>query len=169
MVGQAGEARVAMGRIGAPHGVKGWVRIQSETRPRENLLDYTPWYLGEEQRPCRVLEVRTQGKHLVARIEGIDSREQAAALTHGVIRVDRAVLPPAAEDEYYWADLEGLAVVAEDGTSLGTVDGLMETGANDVLVVRGERERLIPFIQGSVVREVSLAEGRITVDWDPDF
>lgn len=158
-----------MGRIGAPNGVRGWVKVQSDTRPPENILTYDPWYLGDEERPRRVVEARRQGRHLVVRLEGIEDREAAAALTHRVVSVARDRLPEPEPDSYYWADLEGLTVVTPDGAELGTVQGLFETGANDVMVVRGERERLIPFIRDTVVREVDIATGRMTVDWDPDF
>jgi len=83
--------------------------------------------------------------------------------------VPRSALPAAGEDEYYWSDLEGLRVETLEGVDLGTVDHLIETGANDVLIVRGDRERLIPFLRPSVVREIDLVAARIRVAWDPDF
>ncbi|SFD69101.1 16S rRNA processing protein RimM [Thiohalospira halophila DSM 15071] len=169
-----GESLVPMGRIGAPHGVRGWVRIQSETRPEENILAYTPWYLraghqGAEARPVTIAESRIGGKGPLARLDGVADREGAAALTHSVILVPRSALPEPPDGEWYWADLEGLAVVTTADEELGRVQTMMETGANDVMVVAGERERLIPFVQGEVVRSVEPEAGRVVVDWDPEF
>ncbi len=110
-----------------------------------------------------------KGKTLVARFAGIDDRETAAALVGQDLSVDRDRLPETAEDEYYWADLTGLEVVNREGIVLGRVHNLLSTGANDVLVVRGDRERLVPFVQGQYVLEVDLEAGRILVDWSPDF
>ena len=164
-----GESLVPMGRIGAPHGVRGWVRIQSETRPEENILAYGPWYLGAEGRPVTIAESRVDGKGPLARLEGTSDREGAAALTHSVIHVPRSALPELPPGEWYWADLEGLTVVTTAGEELGRLQAMMETGANDVMVVAGERERLVPFVQGEVVRSVEPEAGRIVVDWDPEF
>jgi 16S rRNA processing protein RimM len=162
---------VALGRIGAPHGVRGWVRVQSWTRPPEAILGFGEWLVGEagDRRPCRVAETAVSGKALVARLEGVDDREGAAALRHAEIAVPRDALPDPEPGEWYWADLEGLAVATVDGVPLGHVDHLLETGANDVLVVRGERERLIPWIMERTIRRVDPEQGRIVVDWDPDF
>lgn len=161
--------RVVLGRIVGVYGVRGWVRVLSETEPREAILDYSPWLLGSEQEPRRVIEGRRHGKGVVARLSGCDDRDQAAALVEREIAVERGQLPPAAPDELYWADLEGLQVWGPGGILLGVVDHLFSTGANDVLVVSGERERLIPFAWGDVIQSVDVAGGRIEVDWDPDF
>ena len=116
-----------------------------------------------------MVEGRSHAKGIVVRIEGCDDRDQAATLVGKQIAVDRAQLPPPAEDEIYWADLEGLRVSNLEGIELGVVDHLFSTGANDVLVVRGSRERLIPFVWDEVVREVALDRRELRVDWDPDF
>jgi 16S rRNA processing protein RimM len=105
----------------------------------------------------------------VAALEGIDSRELAAQWINHEVAVRCEQLLPLNEGEYYWADLIGLRVVTKEGVELGQVERLLETGANDVLVVQGERERLIPFLTGLVVKQVDLAQGLLTVDWDPDF
>jgi 16S rRNA processing protein RimM len=102
-------------------------------------------------------------------IAGIDDRDIAASLLNTQIAVRREQLPPAAEGEYYWSDLVGLAVRTIAGVELGKVTHLMQTGANDVLVVKGDRERLIPFLQPDVVKRVDLDAGIIEVDWDPEF
>lgn len=168
--GDGPDRLVALGRISGLHGVQGWVKVHSDTRPRENILGYSPWYLhrGDRWEAHRVLGGRPQGKTLVAQIEGCTDRDQARELMGATIAVRRSQLGKGGED-YYWTDLEGLQVVTTEGVVLGVVDHLMETGSNDVLVVRGERERLIPWLPGQVIREVSLETGRILVEWDPDF
>ena len=116
-----------------------------------------------------VAEFRPHGKGLAARLVGLDDRDEAAALMGADIAVWRDELGEPEPGQYYWADLVGLEVRHAEGQSFGKVEGLMATGANDVLVVKGERERLIPFIQGQVIKGVDLGAGIITVDWDPDF
>lgn len=162
---------VVVGEVSGVFGVRGWVRVFSHTDPRENILHLSPWYLGGPGgwAACRLVEGRSHAKGIVVRIEGCDDRDQAATLVGKQIAVDRAQLPPPAEDEIYWADLEGLRVSNLEGIELGVVDHLFSTGANDVLVVRGSRERLIPFVWDEVVREVALDRRELRVDWDPDF
>lgn len=162
--------KVLIGRISGLLGVRGWVRLWSWTRPRENLFEYAPWLICMDDgwREFRVLEWRPHGKGLVARLQGIEDRDQAARLLQRDIMVPREQLP-ALEEGWYWVDLVGLEVVTAEGEILGRVTSLMETGANDVLVVAGERQRLIPFTPGHAVREVDMQAGRIVVDWDPDF
>jgi len=160
---------LALGYISAVHGIKGWVKVHSWTRPMEAILDYQPWLLGEDKRPVKIIDGRKQGKGLAALLPGFEDREQAATLVGLQIFVRRDQLPATAKDEYYWSDLEGLDVHTTKGEVLGRVERLMETGANDVLVIRGEREHLVPFIQGQYVIRVDLEDGLIEVDWDPDF
>lgn len=162
---------VAVGRIAGLYGVRGWVRVYSYTEPRENVLRYTPWTLalGRTRRTTAPLEGRRHGRTVIARLEGVDDRDLAATLLGAQIEVSRAALPAPPPGEYYWADLIGLRVETAAGEALGTVERLLETGANDVLVVAGERERLIPWLPGRVVREVDLDGGRVVVDWDPEF
>ena len=142
----------------------------SHTRPREAILDYRRWFLGHagNWHPLEVREGKRQGKAIIARLEGVDDRDAAARLIDREIAVSRDELPEAEEGTYYWADLEGLTVVHCDGTVLGTVAYLMETGANDVLVTTGDKERLIPFIAGEVILDVDVDNGVITVDWEWD-
>ena len=155
-----------MGRVEAPFGVQGWIRVRPYTAAPGSLLDYPVWQIGD--RVFALLDGRVHGMGLVAHLEGIDDRDAAAALRGSDVAVTRDELPAAAENEYYWTDLIGLAVVGQDGTALGRVASLMETGANDVLVVRGERERLIPFV-GEYVKNVDLAGGIIAVAWPADW
>ena len=160
---------VTLGYISAVHGIKGWVKVHSWTRPMEAILGYQPWLLGNEQSPVEIIDGRKQGKGLVALIPGYEDRDQAASLVGQQIRVGRGDLPATAEGEFYWSDLEGLEVHTTSGEVLGRVERLMETGANDVLVIRGDREHLVPFVQGRYVKRVDLAAGLIEVDWDPEF
>ncbi|MBD3671526.1 MAG: ribosome maturation factor RimM [Gammaproteobacteria bacterium] len=162
---------VLLGRINGLHGVRGWVKVYSFTEPRENILNYRPWLvrIQGQWREISLKQGRRQGKGVVAQLEGYSDRDEAAALIGSDIAITRDQMPPAAKDEYYWADLVGCMVVTVDGVELGQVDGLFETGANDVMVVKGERERLLPFIQTDVIKQVDLDEKRIEVDWDPEF
>ena len=162
---------LVMGRITAPYGVKGWLRVNAYTESPENLLDYEPWYLaaGDEWREIQPLEGRPHGKGLVVRLAGCADRDAAALMAGMDIAVYRSQLPETQDNEYYWSDLIGLEVVTVDGRTLGHVDRLLETGANDVLVVHDERERLIPYIQDEVIKSIDLESGIIRVDWDPDF
>ncbi len=166
-----GQRRVVLGKVGGLYGVRGWVRLWSFTDPIDNLLDYRDLELGRGGcwETVRLAEGRVQGESLVVRFEGCADRDQAALLVGAELAVARERLPPAAEGEYYWADLVGLEVVTTGGVALGRVDHMMATGANDVMVVVGERERLLPFVPGQYVSEVDLAGGRIVVDWDPEF
>jgi 16S rRNA processing protein RimM len=163
---------LVVGRISGLYGVRGWVKVFSHTQPRENILTYDHWFLQRSGKWVKqALENgRPHGKGIVAKLEGCDDRDAAAALMGTTIAISREQLPAAAQGEYYWADLVGLRVSNLEGVELGVVDHLLETGANDVLVVKqGTTERLIPFIQGQFVTEIDLAAGEMTVDWDPDF
>jgi len=165
--------RVVLGRIAGLYGVKGWVKVYSETDPPANILDYSPWYLklAGHWQPYELQEGRIHGKGIVARLGNCTNRDEASPLLGAEITVDRDQLPVLAKDEYYWAELIGLDVVSLEGVTLGKVDHLLETGANDVLVVRSEdqQEVLIPYIRGDVVQEIDLEAGCLRVDWDPDY
>lgn len=165
---------ITVGKIGAPYGVRGWVKVHSFTESVENLLDYEPWYLGkagcqDNWTATPVEQAKIHGKGIIARFEGCNDRDAAAAIKGLVIAVRRDQLPQPDEGEYYWIDLEGLEVITLAGISLGRIDHMMETGANDVMVVKGERERLIPYVPGHVVQEVDIEGGVIRVDWDPEY
>lgn len=164
------DRQVTVGRIVGVHGVRGWVKLLSHTDPIDNLLCYRPWRIALDgnEVELKVLEGRTQGKALVARLDGIEDRDQAMRLVGAEIRIDRAVLPKPRQGEFYWIDLEGLKVRTTEGVVLGVVLHLFATAANDVMVVHGDRERLIPFIRGQFVKSVDLDAG-IEVDWDPEF
>ena len=168
-VDQRDRKLVPLGYISGLHGIKGCVKIHSWTRPREAILEYQPWLLGDDRAPVTIREGRIQGKTLVVSLPGVEDRETARSWIEREIAVFRDQLPEPPDDEYYWSDLVGLAVSTGRGVALGKVSGLLETGANDVLVVQGERERLIPFVLEQYITRVDLEAGRIEVDWDPDF
>jgi 16S rRNA processing protein RimM len=165
---------VVMGRVTAPYGVKGWFKVYALTAQPGNLCDYPVWWLRRDGdwREMRVVSAKVHANLLVAQLVGIEDREAAVALKGAEIAVPRAQLPVAGDEEYYWADLIGLKVVNAEHYEFGRLTRIMQTGANDVLVVESkhanERETLIPFIAG-VIRQVDLAAGVISVDWGRDY
>ncbi|MBI3146047.1 MAG: ribosome maturation factor RimM [Pseudogulbenkiania sp.] len=161
---------VLMGYVRGAFGVRGWVKIHADTESADSLFDYPVWWLGRDGQwsSYRFEDGLVQPKALAAKLEGVDSREAAEAMRGMQIAIPRSEFPTTAEDEYYWSDLIGLDVVDKDGQRFGQVAELMETGANDVLVVReGKREWLIPFV-GQFVLDVQVADKRIMVDWNLD-
>lgn len=166
-----GEQPVVMGRFGAPHGVRGWVKVFPEADPGPGLIDLLPWLIEDAAgwQPLELAEARVQPLHLLVRVAGCEDREAAGMLRNRLIAVPRSVLPPPAEGEFYWVDLLGVEVVDVDGRRYGRISQMLETGANDVMVVQGEREHLIPFVREQVVREVDLEARRITVAWFEEF
>ena len=168
-VGTDRRAIVVLGRITGAHSIHGWVKVFSSTEPREAIFEYQPWLLGADLEAVRLRQGKQHGSRLIAQLEGVGDREAAEQLADTRIAVYRDQLPALPEGEFYWADLVGLKVRHEDGRDLGTIDHLLATGANDVMVVRGDRERLIPFVRGQYVKEVDLERREVVVDWDPDF
>jgi 16S rRNA processing protein RimM len=163
--------RILLGRVAGAFGVRGELKLLSWTDPRDALFRYQPWILrsGETEREIAGVRGRDTGKHVIATFPGVETREQAEAMFGTEVWVPRERLPPPSPGEYYWVDLEGLVVQTVDGVELGTVSHLFDTGANAVMVVAGERERLVPFITGQYITDVDIPGGRIVVDWDPDF
>ena len=155
------------------YGLRGWVKVQSYTAPAENILRYDTWRLRSRQQTEtwsaeRLAEGRKHGKSIVARLASCSNRDEAMHWVGAEIAVQRSQFPPLPAGEYYYADLPGLTVVNLAGATLGTAESFLETGANDVLVVQGERERLIPLVP-QVIREVDLTQGVLRVDWDAEF
>ena len=159
-----------MGRIMAPYGVQGWVKLRTFTQEPDGLAEFPVWWLsrGDDWQAYPVAETRMHGGGLVARLEGVEDRDAAFRLCGLEIAVPRDELPTPAQDEYYWADLIGLEVRNLQGEVLGRIQALLETGANDVLVVRGECERLLPYVP-TVVLKVDVAGGQMIVDWGVDY
>lgn len=163
---------VTLGRVSGAHGIKGWVKVFSETSPRENIAKYSPLYLNRGQGwvEWEPETGRIQGKSFVMKFKGCNDRNLAEALKGCEIAVPREQFADnTQEGEYYWTDLEGLFVSTKEGIELGQIDYLFETGSNDVIVVAGDKERLVPYIWEQVVLEVDLEQRRMVVDWDPDF
>jgi 16S rRNA processing protein RimM len=164
---------LVMGRIAAPFGVRGWLRVAAWSEDPVTLLSYRTWSIrkkGDAWRSVEVVEARPQSPGLVALLRGIGSREEAAALRGCEVGVPRAALAALKAGEIYWTDLIGLEVVNREGTALGRVAEVSGYGAHPVLHVtgEGEAERLIPFVP-SYVERVDVAGGRIDVDWQPDY
>jgi 16S rRNA processing protein RimM len=164
-----------MGRIVAPYGVKGWIKIIPDTETLDGLFDYETWWIGKDDhwQELQVESAKVHGDVLVAKLEGIEERDGAFACKGKLVAVPRASLPEPDEGEYYWSDLIGLTVKNQQDIVLGTISEVFETGANDVMVVQyedatGKRERLVPFI-AQVVLEVDLQNRTMQVDWDEDF
>ncbi|MAM69517.1 MAG: ribosome maturation factor RimM [Gammaproteobacteria bacterium] len=168
---------ILIGRIGAVYGIKGWVKLISFANPQENILAYRKFILldGGQSDTLEIDQSKPQGKGFVAHIRGCDDREQARLYTGKGLYIEKALLPELQAGEYYWHQLTGLRVITSSGDDLGNVDHLLETGANDVLVVRGDtrsidrEERLIPYLYGQVVEEVDLDQEVIRVNWDKDY
>ena len=171
---------VNIGQITGVFGVKGWLKVHSDTQPRENIFNYSPWYLKTRYgvKAVEIVEGKPHGNTLVAHIKGIDDRDQARELTKVTVAIDRSQIPELDSDEYYWYQLEGLKVISvygEQPAYLGSVSHLLETGANDVLVVKpdaesiDDRERLIPYLPGEFINSISLEDGEMQIDWDPEF
>jgi len=163
---------ILVGRFHGAFGVKGELKLESFTDPPERIFRYQPWTLRDAQgreRACEGARGRATNKGVVATIPDIADRDAADALRGTEVRVARSTLPPPAPGEYYWVDLEGLRVVNLEGVSFGTVSHLFSTGANDVLVAQGDRERMIPFVEPDYIKAVDFDAGVVTVDWDADF
>lgn len=185
--------RIFLGHVTGVSGLKGWIKIHSDTNPRENIVSYPAWWLEQSSgwSQVKVVDGRPQGKTIVAQIEGISSPEQASELIGAKIAVDRGSMPQLSSGEYYWADLTDMQVQTSDGIQIGPVSRLFETGANDVMVVTDEREQpveeagnaqasgksvlavkkevLVPWLVPDVIKDVDMSNRIITVDWDPDF
>jgi 16S rRNA processing protein RimM len=167
---QAENERVVVGRIAGVYGLGGWVKIISYTRPRENIFTYTPWQVRQSKHWVNMdLQTgRRHGKGLIASLQNVDDRESARALINADIAISRIQMPKLPEGEYYWCDLVGLSVENQAGIELGKVIEIVETGANDVLVIEGKKRILIPLLMGNHVHGVDLELGKIQVAWQPE-
>ncbi|MGB2741546.1 MAG: ribosome maturation factor RimM [Cognaticolwellia sp.] len=169
---------VILGKVGAVYGIKGWLKIHSFTDDHEAILDYFPWSLklGNKIQSVEITDWRKHNNGLVVKVAGIDDRDVAQKLVGSEIFVSEDALSDLPEGEFYWRDLIGMTVVTDKGYDLGQVSDIMETGANDVLVVKanlkdgfGKKERLIPYLMDQVILSVSAEDKQICVDWDPGF
>jgi 16S rRNA processing protein RimM len=167
---------IVIGKIGAPYGVKGWVKITTYTDEIEGIFSYSPWLLGEQAEEYQIDSWRTHNKGVVAKLVGVESRDDADSIKNLDISIKASQLPQLADDEHYWRDLVGMQVVTENGYSLGVVKELFETGANDVMLIKansndafGQKERMLPYLIDQVVKQVDKQARTIKVDWDPGF
>lgn len=166
-----------VGKLGSTYGIRGWLRIYSSTEQAESIFDYQPWFLKIKNQ-WQLTELESWKHHnndLIIKLKGVDDRETAQTLANIEIGVDLNQLPKLDEGDYYWHDLIGCQVINTTGYQMGTITEIMETGSNDVLVVRaqikdafGKQERLIPYID-TVVKRVDLTTKTIEVDWDAGF
>lgn len=167
-----------IGSIGAPYGVKGWVKINSFTQNKDSVFDYAPWNISLGQGNNQVIKVeqwRYHSKSLVAKLDGVDDRNAAELIKNAQISIQSSQLPEL-DNDFYWKDLIGMQVVTNKGYDMGIVKDMFETGANDVMLVKakindafGQKERLLPFLHDNVVLSVDRQGNTITVDWDPAF
>jgi len=160
-----------IGSISGVFGIKGWLKIYANTDKKENILAYKPWYI-ERNKVRKAVKLRAgkpHGKTVIALLEGVEDRNEAERWVGSDIYILSDQLPILSKDEYYWSDLIGLKVTSVAGDEYGTIKQMLETGANDVIVVDGERERLIPFVLNQVVKSVDLDEQQMIVDWDADY
>ena len=166
-----------VGSINGSHGVRGWVKVFSYTDPVAAILDYGPWTLrkGSKVEQVEVLDGQMSGRKLIARLDGVTDRNTADTLNGYDIYVSKGALPALAEGDYYWYQLEGIRVVNRQGETLGVIERLFETGANDVMVVQAspdsidDTERLIPYVEDEVIEEIDLSARVMTVNWQSDY
>jgi 16S rRNA processing protein RimM len=170
--------RIVMGKLGSTYGIRGWLKVFSYTDNAESIFDYSPWYLNQkgEWVEYKVESWKRHGQGYVCKLAGLDVREDAQLMTNFEIAIDPASLPELSEDEFYWRELFGMQVFTTKGYNLGEVTDLLETGSNDVLVIKanlkdafGQKERLIPYLEEQVIKKVDREARRIEVDWDPGF
>ena len=162
---------VIVGRFGRPHGIRGLITVHSFTHPRENILDYKPWHIviNNQWTPLKLVQLKMSSQAILAQIQEYSERELVAQLTNAEIAIKRKQLPKLMPNEFYWHELIGMDVINKKGGVLGRVAEVMPTGANDVLVVEGEKRYLIPYLPGDVVLDVDIGKALIQVDWDVDF
>ena len=164
------DSLLRVGHILGAQGIQGWVRVYSNTSPRENIIGYSPWLIERDDEFVSVEVVgRLQGKHVLAKLEGIEDRNQAEGLTGRELFIQPDQLPKLEAGDFYWSDLIGLAVETVNAEPLGVIEAMMETGADDVMVLQGDRERLIPFVMDEIVTEVDLENRRLVVDWSAEY
>ena len=170
----AQEEWIVVGKFGQVHGIKGLIKVISFTEPRENILNYEPWFIKNKTswQSIEINQALTHTKDILVGIKGYAEREDVAVLTNQEIAVPKSALPLLASDEYYWHELVGMRVIQRDQTELGMVVEIIATGSNDVLIVtsdHGTQRYLIPYLVDEVIIEVSRPKRCITVDWDLDF
>ncbi|ATF09259.1 ribosome maturation factor RimM [Candidatus Enterovibrio altilux] len=172
------QEKVIVGKLGASHGIHGWLKIFSYTENAGSIFDYKPWFIKvrKEWQNFQVESWKCHGKNWVSKLVGVDVREDAQTITNAEIAINADTLPSLSDEEFYWRELFGMNVFTSQGYNLGKVTNILATGSNDVLVIIanvedtfGKKERLIPFLDGQVVKMIERSTQRIEVDWDPRF
>lgn len=166
-----------VGKLGSTYGIRGWLRIYSSTEQQESIFDYQPWYLyiNGQWQLTELESWRYHSNDLIVKLKNVDDRNAAQTLTNIEIGVNASNFPKLSAG-YYWHDLIGCQVINMQGYRLGEVSDMMETGSNDVFVVKAhlndafdKQERLIPYLEQTVVKRVDLSTKTIEVDWDAGF
>ena len=166
------DKKIYLGKITGVHGIKGWLKIQSFSSPPENILNYPLWIISNRGQEgfYSVEQGRKHSNKIIVKLERIDDRTKAESLINSKIKIRRSELPKLSNECYYWSDLEGLRVLNSEETLIGIVDSLIETGANDVMVVNATKDKriLIPFVMHEIIKEVSIELNYVKVDWQID-
>ena len=160
-----------LGKVSGAFGIKGWLKIYANTDDKISILSYQPWYI-EKNGSLHTVKLATgkpHGKTIVALFEGINDRNEAETWIGCDIYIPTEQLPKLKGNQFYWSDLVGLEVVNLDDEKFGVIDHMLETGANDIVVVKGDVQRLIPFIMHDVIKTVDVDGGQMIVDWDSDY
>ena len=164
------DKKINIGKIIGLHGIKGWLKILSYTSPPENIFNYQSLIISNEnmEETFHIENSRKQGKKILIKLDGIDDRTSGESLKESKIQIFRLDLPELSEDTYYWEDLMGFNVFNQNNINLGLVDSFIETGSNDVLVIRNEKKEntLIPFLMNKTIKEVNLETKLIIVEWE---
>lgn len=172
------QEKMVVGKLGATYGIRGWLKVFSYTENAESIFSYAPWFIKvrDQWQECLIEDWKRHGQGFVVKLSSLNLREDAQALTNAEIAINSNVLPSLPEEEFYWRELFGMEVVTTKGYNLGKVTDIMETGSNDVLVVKanpkdafGQKERLVPFLDEHVIKSIDRDAQRIEVDWDPGF
>jgi len=168
---------ILLGKISGVHGIKGWVKVFSYTSPRVQIVNYTKWYIRKKDQDWKLFKLKEgkeQGKNIIAKLEGINYRDEAEAMRGMEIAIQQDQLAVLDENEYFWRDLIGLSVETINGEKLGKIDWLFDTGSNDVMVIKETKsaepkEYLLPFVFDDVIQSIDLEQSLMIVDWDPEF
>ena len=166
------DKKIYLGKITGVHGIKGWLKIQSFSSPPENILNYPLWIISNRGQEgfYSVEQGRKHSNKIIVKLEEIDDRTKAESLINSKIKIRRSELPKLSNESHYWSDLEGLSVLNSEEKLIGIVDSLIETGANDVMVVNTTKDKriLIPFVMHEIIKEVSIELNYVKVDWQID-
>lgn len=163
---------VTVGRVGSPHGVRGELKLQLFLEDPDHVYDFKAWQVqfpGKSQFvPFHDFEIHEKGEQFYIQFKGVTDRDECRQFTHALLAIPREELPALEADEFYWSDLEGLSVYNQNDKLIGVVDHLMETGANDVMIVNtpAGKQTLIPYVYGQIVLSVDLPSKKIVVDWE---